>query len=213
MLQRTIFISSPAASYTRYALVIGLITAAGVATTHLVISDLVTSAQSQPQARELSRVELVMRAKDTAFVYLPSQDRKGEPAVESQVVASNLAVEIDNAELADTPPIEAGLSVQPSSAPVVAEVQIDAKLLKKSQRLAAQKKARANATAELKSPESAAFEVATFQPPAPQLASLPTLKTAVQAEYPPKTEPLRKKLARKNPNAGELVRMQLLNLI
>jgi hypothetical protein len=157
----------------------------------LLAADIVSTQVSVPgEAREFSRVEMIMRARDTTYVQLPAQQAVlPSPIDEPKAVASHLAVEIDRAELHDAH--RAG----PSSAVIRAPShQMPAKAIRPPQvKIAAPN---------LRSPV-----------PESEVAAITSLKAAVQAQAPAKPEPVRKRLARRDPNAGELVRMQLLNQI
>jgi len=198
--------SAPSASFARYLSSICLIAAAAVQITHFVVSGIIESERSQPpQNRDPSRVELVMQARNAAFVRLPNSgdDTTIQPpagleiAAVNQLAASNLAIEIDVAELADAPPVEAAVDAEP-------------KTPKKYQRMAAHKRVRPPAMAELDALAAATRLPDVLGSPS---ANPSAFKAAIQSTMPAKVEPIRKRLANKNINAGELVRMQLLNLI
>lgn len=199
----------------RYICAICLISAAAIQTTQFVVRQIVASEQSEPpQARELTRVEQVMRAQEAVFIQLPAHDGKIAPSIEPQTVALNLAVEIDNAERLDNPLTASSAPPQALVTASLPDVRLPAKPkpMKESQRLAAIALKKQDPKTADRGPAPAAVADKLD----PQVAAAPTLKAAVQAAAPesqPKLEPVRKKLARRDPNAGELIRMQLLNLI
>ena len=185
----------------------------GYRLTTLLAADIVSTQASLPnEPREFSRVEIIMHARDTAYVQLPTQ-----PAVlplqveEPKVLASNLALEIDRAESNDAAVHDDRRSNQttrqivsiraPSAkADINRKTRVTASMAKLEQ-----PKITAPIEPELKKSRSPV--------PEPQVAAIASLKAAVQAETASKSEPTGKKLARRAPNAGELVRMQLLNQI
>lgn len=184
----------------------------------LIAADIVTSqAASTGEAREFSRVELIMRAHETAYVQLPAHPAELPPAMEEpKILASHLAVEIDQAESSDTPSPSQTLSQPAIRAPAQGgttnfDITRNARVTAKSIKLATVKLAHRNIAAPIQ-PE---LELKKSRSPVPeqQVATAATLKSAAEAELPAKREPVRKKLAHSHPTSGELVTMQLLNQI
>ncbi len=204
---------SSAPSYVRYFAVLALATFIGYRLTTLLAADIVSTQASRPnEPREFSRVEIIMHARDTAYVQLPTQ-----PAVlplhveEPKVLASNLAVGIDRAESND-----AAVHGDERSNQTTRQI---ASIRAPSAKVDINRKTRATAiTARLEQPKITAqiepeLQKSRSPVPEPQVEAIASLKAAVQAETSAKSEPISKKLARRAPNAGELVRMQLLNQI
>ena len=197
-----------------------VIAAATVQTTILVVSGIIASELSHPpQNRDPSRVELVMHAANAPFIRLPpvnATTNQPPAALEigaaNELAAANLAIEIDGAERADASPVEANESAAIAAASMLANAAVESELKssKKSQRIAARKKERQSAVAELEAlsaPTGITDGVGTARD------NPSALTAAFQSAMPAKVQPVRKRLAHKHINAGELVRMQLLNLI
>lgn len=179
----------------------------------LLAADIVSTQASIPgEAREFSRVEMIMRARDTAYVQLPAHSavlpsHTEEPKAidEPKAVASHLAIEIDRAELNDARGQQfASLRAPSHHESAILNVARSSRAAAKTIKPPQLKIAAANEP-ELKKLRSPV--------PEPEVAAITSLKAAVQAQTPAKPEPIRKKLAHRDPTAGELIRMQLLNQI
>jgi hypothetical protein len=205
---------SSALAHLRYFAVLGVTAFTCCHLILLLAADIVTTQTSSPgEARELSRVETIMHARETTYLQSPTQ-----PAVlplhvdEPKLLASNLAVDIDRAEATDAPVQDYDrahastvqvASIRAPSHPTQAKTGLTRK-----SRLAA--KSAPLDIAALPDPD---LKNSRSPVPDTQAVTVTSLKTAVQAEAPAKAEPVRKKLARRSPNAGELIMMQLLNQI
>lgn len=201
-----------APAHLRYFAVLGLTALIGYKLLTFLTADIIATQAARPDgAREFSRVEMIMRARDAAYVQLPIQPTVLPVHVdEPRLMASNLASEIDLAETSDTP--EPDLQRTSASAQQVATVPaaprqaaIKIAIGHTARRKSGGTKIAAQHQPDLKPSRSPIPEL--------QVATRSSLKGALQAEARTKPELSSKKLARRTPNAGELVMMQLLNQI
>lgn len=212
-------LQSSAPAYLRYFAVLGLTAFVSYRLITLLAADVISTQETLPDVpREFSRVEMIIRARDLAYVLAPAP-----PAVlplhvdEPKAVASNLAVEIDLAESSDAPSDDHAnqttwqtAAISGPSRPPLAKIDINRK-----------PRAAANAI-KLDNVKIAALVEPVLKKsrspvPEPHVPAVASFSAAVQAEAPasPKVdaESIRKKLARRAPNAGELVLMHLRNEI
>lgn len=202
-------------AHLRYFAALGLTAFIACQVVALLAADIMSSQAKIPsEAREYSRVEMILRARDSAYIQLPAHSVELPQTIEEpKLLASHLAIEIDLAEASD--------ALAPSHQPPPHPVTIRSPSHATTANLDTPRKARGTA----KSVKLAHANVAAAIQPEPDLkksrSPVPeqhltaaiALKAASDAELPSKAEPVRKKLARRHPTAGELVTMQLLNQI